>query len=146
MVNSSPFQGEDYGFDPRPGYQRFPRTVKLSATMDLTPEERALLREETEDEQLARLVRKEAQRQKCRDYQTRKRLAVIEKLGGKCAKCGEVDPDVLQIDEHDKSLSWSRRYKAILDGVVRPTLLCAKCNWKKRADLNEATGRPRFSG
>jgi len=21
MVNSSPFQGEDYGFDPRPGYQ-----------------------------------------------------------------------------------------------------------------------------
>src|SRR5580692_2612711 len=24
MVNSSPFQGEDYGFDPRPGYQ-FPQ-------------------------------------------------------------------------------------------------------------------------
>jgi hypothetical protein len=23
MVNSSPFQGEDYGFDPRPGYQNF---------------------------------------------------------------------------------------------------------------------------
>jgi hypothetical protein len=30
MVNSSPFQGEDYGFDPRPGYQ-FPQKNTLQA-------------------------------------------------------------------------------------------------------------------
>lgn len=109
-----------------------------------TSEERRLLREEREDNRLARLVREEAQRQKCRDYQSRKRLAVIQKLGGKCVECGENDSDVLQIDEHDKSLSWSRRYKAILDGDVRPRLLCVRCNWKKRAVRGEATGRPRF--
>jgi hypothetical protein len=40
---------------------------------------------------------------------------VIYKLGGKCVECGEADPHVLQVDEHDKSLSWSQRYKAILD-------------------------------
>jgi 5-methylcytosine-specific restriction endonuclease McrA len=112
---------------------------------DWTPEERRLLRAETQDEQLARLIQKEAGRQKSRDYQARKRLAVIEKLGGKCTKCGEVDAAILQIDEHDKSLSWSPRYSAILDGLVRPALLCARCNWKKRSDRNEATGRPRNS-
>ena len=127
---------------------RFPLALpKLSDAdeprMTWTSEERRLLREESEDNRLARLVQKEAQRQKCRDYQSRKRLAVIQKLGGKCVECGEDDSDVLQIDEHDKSLSWSRRYKAILDGDVRPRLLCARCNWKKRAVRGEATGRPR---
>jgi hypothetical protein len=112
--------------------------------MDWTPEERELLGEESEDKRLARLIQKEAERQKCNNYQKRKRLAVIEKLGGKCVKCGEADPALLQIDEHDKTLSWSPRYQAILDGIVTPMLLCAKCNWKKRVDNKEATGRPRF--
>ena|SRR5260370_40111631 len=79
----------------------------------------------------------------CRQYQARKRRQVIEKLGGKCSNCGETDPDLLQIDEHDKTLTWSKRYGAILRGEVTPVLLCAQCNWKKRKLLGEATGRPR---
>ena len=114
-----------------------------NSAIDWTLEERALLREETEDACLSGLIQEETLRQKSRSYQRRQRLAVIEKLGGKCVECGEDNPAVLQIDEHDKNLTWSPRYKAILDGSVRPKLLCATCNWKKRVDLNEATGRPR---
>jgi hypothetical protein len=110
---------------------------------DWTPGEIAFLDQPARDVELARLIRKEAQRLKCREYQARKRLAVIERLGGECSKCGETDPDLLQIDEHDKSLSWSPRYQAILDRKVTPELLCVKCNWKKRKRLGEATGRPR---
>jgi hypothetical protein len=111
---------------------------------DWTPEEKAFLEQPTRDEELARLIREEAQRLRCRDYQKRKRLAVIDRLGGECSTCGEIDPDVLQIDEHDKSLSWGPRYQAILDGKATPRLLCGKCNWKKRKRLGEATGRPRL--
>lgn len=110
---------------------------------DWTPEEVALLELPARDVELARLIRAELRRIECREYQARKRLAVIEKLGGRCSKCGETDPDLLQIDEHDKNLSWSPRYQAILDGKVTPDLLCAKCNWEKRQRLGEATGRPR---
>ncbi len=99
-------------------------------------------------EELSRFAEKEeTKRQKdldnSRGYQARKRLAVIKKLGGKCVVCGETNPKKLQIDEHDKSLSWSPRYQAILDGKTFP-LLCANCNWDKRATLGEATGRPRL--
>ena len=107
---------------------------------DWTPEEKAELSEDP----LPRLIKEEIKRQRCCNYQASKHLAVIQKLGGKCAECDEADPDLLQIDEHDKSLSWSRRYQAILDGKVTPRLLCVKCNWKKRKRLGEATGRPRF--
>ena len=108
----------------------------MALTDSWTPEELARYAESEER-------RRQINRDRCRGYQNRKRLAVIQKLGGKCVKCGEDDPDVLQIDEHDKNLSWSKRYKAILDGENFP-LLCAKCNWKKRATFKEATGRPRI--
>jgi hypothetical protein len=99
-------------------------------------------------EELARFAesqegRRQVNRDRCRKYQARLRLAVIQKLGGKCMECGDEDPDVLQIDKHDKSLPWSQRYQAILDGKTY-RLLCATCNWKKRATLKEATGRPRL--
>jgi hypothetical protein len=109
----------------------------MSLTDSWTPEE--LARFEKKEE-----ARRQKNRDSCQSYQGRKRRAVIEKLGGKCVRCGEDDPAALQIDEHDKKLSWSQRYRAILDGK-KFRLLCATCNWKKRAALKEATGRPRPS-
>jgi hypothetical protein len=109
----------------------------MSLTDSWTPEELARFAEKEEKQ-------RQINRDRCRDYQARKRLAVIKKLGGKCVECGEDDPQVLQVDEHDKSLSWSQRYNAILDGASF-RLLCAKCNWKKRVTFGEATGRPRSS-
>ncbi len=101
-------------------------------------------------EELARFARKQKKKQReigkrQKEYQARKHHAVLEKLGGKCSKCGDTDLETLHIDEHDKTLSWSPRYNAILKGEVKPKLLCAKCNWKKRHTDEEATGRPRLS-
>jgi len=64
---------------------------------DWTPEELAQFAEREER-------RRQIDRGRYSDYQARKRLAVIYKLGGKCVECGEADPHVLQVDEHDKSL------------------------------------------
>jgi hypothetical protein len=107
----------------------------MSLTDYWTPDE---LRRFAEKEE----KRRQINRERCSDYQKRKRRAVIQKLAGKCVECGQDDPAVLQIDEHDKKLSWSQRYKAILNGKSF-RLLCATCNWKKRARLKEASGRPR---
>jgi len=86
----------------------------------------------------------EQQRQKIRqqqhDYQERLRKAALQTLGGKCAECEENDFDVLEIDEHDKTLSWSRRYKAIIYGGAFFRLLCSTHNRKKCKTMKEATG------
>ncbi len=104
---------------------------------DWTPEEltRFAEREKAQQEKISKRVK---------NHQASLRLAAIEKLGGKCVKCGETDPVVLQIDKHNKKLSWSRRYKEILNGATFD-LLCCNCNWRKRHANNEATGRPRLS-
>ncbi len=106
------------------------------ALSDWTPEELARFSEKEEK-------RKQANRERCQRYQARKHREVLEKGGGKCAQCGEDDLELLHIDEHDKTKSWSQRYNAILNGKSDVRLLCAKCNWKKRHTHNEATGRPR---
>lgn len=103
-----------------------------------TPEELAYFAEKQE-------MRRQIKRQKCHDYQARKHQQVLEKLGGKCSNCGETDPHLLHIEGHDKSVSWSPRYGAILRGDMTPPLLCAKCNWKKRKVLGQDTGRPRIN-
>jgi hypothetical protein len=108
----------------------------MALTDSWTPEELAQFEKKQEAE-------RQKNRDRCRRYQGRKRIAVIKKLGGKCVECSEKDPAALQIDEHDKKLSWSQRYQAILAGQ-KFRLLCATCNWKKRAALKEATGRRRL--
>lgn len=78
------------------------------------------------------------------------RRLVVEILGGVCAKCGFSDFRALQVDhpngggsKHIRDISWSLRYRDILTNPQNFQLLCANCNWIKRAEQNEAKGRPR---
>lgn len=78
------------------------------------------------------------------------RLMAIGKLGGVCCRCGFSDIRALQIDhkagggcKERRITSWSKLYRAILHGVAGYQLLCANCNWIKRVEMGEATGRPK---
>lgn len=74
------------------------------------------------------------------------RAEIVTKLGGKCKRCGFDDPRALQID-HVNGDGWTElkgqigKY-AYLKGVLadmksRYQLLCANCNWIKRAEEGE---------
>lgn len=74
------------------------------------------------------------------------RKEVIEHLGGRCVKCGyNADIRALQIDHINgdgnkaRKQSWSVMWKEILaDKHNRPVqLLCANCNFIKRAEEKE---------
>lgn len=70
----------------------------------------------------------------------KKRAALIEKMGGKCVKCGEDDPCLLQFDHifgrnyNPNQLSYlcrmNRNAREFEAGLVR--LLCEDCNLKER--------------
>lgn len=74
------------------------------------------------------------------------RIKVIEKLGGKCKKCGFDDFRALQID-HVKDDGYIERNlitsrvtylnKVLNDQTGKYQLLCANCNWIKRYNHNE---------
>jgi len=74
------------------------------------------------------------------------RKKAIEKLGGKCAQCGFTDPRALQIDHVLGTDEKSRKRGATLCRAVLEDqngeyqLLCANCNWIKRAENNENRG------
>ena len=76
---------------------------------------------------------------------TNRRLEVIKKLGGKCARCGFSDKRALQIDhikgggsKENRKLGWLKMYKKILlDDGSNYQLLCANCNWIKRNENRE---------
>lgn len=81
-------------------------------------------------------------------YQERLRHEALSTLGGVCVECGFSDPRALQIDhknggggKHLKSVSWSKRYREIIAGDVKKfQVLCANCNWIKRAINKEVRG------
>lgn len=81
---------------------------------------------------------------------SQKRKAAIEALGGKCVQCGFRDRRALQIDHVYGNGAEERReygprtleiiYQKIVVGgdVWSYQLLCANCNWIKRAEKHEA--------
>jgi hypothetical protein len=100
---------------------------------------------------------KDANPDKVLDYQMRwhqdLRKRALAALGGMCVKCGFSDERALQID-HVHGLSGQERehrskmYKRVLSGTHSGAyqLLCANCNWIKRAERGEHgthTRRPR---
>lgn len=90
---------------------------------------------------------KESRIKATRDYVRRQRLAVVELLGGECVKCSFNDSRALQIDHingnglKDKNLKggsyYNRVIRSILNKENKYQLLCANCNWIKRAENHE---------
>lgn len=84
-----------------------------------------------------------------KEYPRRERAAVIEAMGGKCIKCGISDTRVLQIDHINAGGSKERKERkfkytfnkhvlvSFINGENKYQLLCANCNWIKRAENNE---------
>ncbi len=71
---------------------------------------------------------------------------VYQGLGNKCAMCGFSDPRALQIDhvngdgaeERKMATSSSAYYRHMLKrGLEHYQILCANCNWIKRAERKE---------
>ncbi len=74
----------------------------------------------------------------------KRRARALLALGGKCVRCGFSDPRALQIDHKHGGGTAARKKDSrdaqteVLRGVVRPyQLLCANCNWIKRAERGE---------
>ena len=80
--------------------------------------------------------------------QAKLRAAAIVKLGGRCVSCGMTDERCLQID-HINGGGHKERVKVgshgtrrnVLAGVGGYQLLCANCNWIKRAENKETAPR-----
>lgn len=76
------------------------------------------------------------------------RAAVLAYLGNECKHCGFVDPRALQVD-HVNGCGGKNRpcndktYREVLSGRfdTKYQLLCANCNWIKRAERGETTLR-----
>jgi hypothetical protein len=92
---------------------------------------------------------------KKRDYRRRRGFSLhkkcIDKLGGKCKRCGIDDWRVLQIDHvngggkkeiqsYHKNYDWRTYYRNVIaDNSGKYQVLCANCNWIKRWENKEGT-------
>lgn len=80
-------------------------------------------------------------------YHQRLKNAIFELLGRKCVSCGFEDVRALQIDHinggghQEKSSMTTSYYKYVLEqllkGSTKYQILCANCNWIKRAENKE---------
>lgn len=79
------------------------------------------------------------------------RAEVVAHLGGKCVKCEHADPESLHVDhiygsgnKERRALGTRRLYKKVLSSTpgTEYQLLCAICNWKKRAATIREHGGP----
>lgn len=88
---------------------------------------------------------------------TEYRERVFQLLGGRCKRCGEDDPRVLQVDHLTGAPETIRGYGRAGSGLYfqiatgkKPLtdfqLLCANCNWIKRHELNEHTAAHKQRG
>jgi len=72
-------------------------------------------------------------------YIHRRKQHIYKLLGNKCKKCKIRDSRVLQIDHVnsdgylERHLSRSQLYAKVVKEPKRYQLLCANCNWRKRA-------------
>lgn len=83
----------------------------------------------------------------CSDYYKLTRNKIIELLGRRCVRCSFDDIRALQIDHiagggrQDRIKSGKKYYFLVLGSVVEKEnkyqLLCANCNWIKRAENGE---------
>ena len=75
-------------------------------------------------------------------------MSMFEYLGSPiCKRCGFTDIRALQIDHvygggHKKTHNASMLLKQIKENPNDFQILCANCNWIKRVENNECTGRP----
>lgn len=74
----------------------------------------------------------------------KKKLELLEFLGGKCAHCGFNDHRALQIDHvyGGGCKEWygkhqEQKYKMVYKNPKSYQLLCANCNWIKRFENQE---------
>lgn len=81
-----------------------------------------------------------------REKRNQRRAQVIQKLGRVCCRCGFSDARALQIDhvngggrkESKRLGNGMRLYEEVLnDTSNKYQLLCANCNWIKRAENKE---------
>lgn len=81
-----------------------------------------------------------------RRYRQRKRKDTLERLGGKCARCGFGDWRALQIDHVNGGGTQERQlFKSqqtyvnfvLANNNGRYQILCANCNWIKRYEEYE---------
>ena len=76
------------------------------------------------------------------------RASVIAFLGGQCVRCGFTDPRALQIahvegggTREKERLHVGGVQRRVLTGAPGYQLLCANCNWIKRAERGEVAHR-----
>src|ERR1017187_3575099 len=89
-----------------------------------------------------------------REWRRDRRRKAVAILGGKCVRCGFDDDRALQIDHRHGGGNQERKAKGILSSVNRVLvgdygdlqLLCANCNWIKRAENNETNARDGLYG
>ncbi len=89
------------------------------------------------------------ERQRLSNLKTRSALRsrALEHMGGVCVRCGFSDPRALQID-HIEGMGWVEHReigtlaiaRRVLAGEPGYQLLCANCNWIKRAENGETRG------
>ena len=81
-----------------------------------------------------------------RRYYANVRMAAIQILGGKCVRCGFSDPRALQADHingggiKDRKITTTyplHIIKSVMNKENKFQLLCANCNWIKRAEQRE---------
>ncbi len=90
--------------------------------------------------------------ERLKKWNASKRRSALEHLGGSCCRCGFSDERALQIDHIHGGGTAERNSignSGILANVLASTpgevyqLLCANCNWIKKAEKREAPTGPR---
>jgi len=82
------------------------------------------------------------QRKAGRAYYAKLKRAAYAVLGNACKACGEIDTVVLQIDhvagggtkEMQRLGHYNKFYREVVAKPKKYQLLCANCNWRKRAE------------